>query len=168
MSDKAIVRISASLLPDSIKTTIGGTTIITLNEFSNDNKWARSQTLVGTTSGDLIKSGSDFIAHYKLGEEAGGTSSATDEIQFLFVKHSGTSDGNVETTDVLCINIADGTPTGSATGDILIKPKECWFARMLDTDIDMINAISLSSSLSGGTGNILAETIFIADDGGGN
>ena len=168
MSDKAIVRVSASLLPDSIKTTIGGTTIITLNEFGTDNKWGWSQTLVGTSSEDLIKSGSDFIAHYGLGEESAAILSSQDEPQFIFVKHTGTSDGSAATTDVLCINLADSAPTGSATGDILIKPKECWFARMHDTDVDMINAISLSSTLSTGTGNILVETIFIIDDGGGN
>ena len=54
-ADRATVNVSASLLPDSMKTSIGGTTVYDLNDTGNNNKWiyVRMQT-DGTTARDLV------------------------------------------------------------------------------------------------------------------
>ena len=38
-ADRATVSVSASLLPDNIKATIGGTTVYDLNDVGDNNKW---------------------------------------------------------------------------------------------------------------------------------
>ena len=83
----------------------------------------------------------------------------TDDVVFFFIKHSGTTDGATSTTANLHINLSAGTATGSAVGDIVIKPNECFFARLGNTEIDDINADSSS-------GNIQAQVFAICDDGG--
>ena len=54
-ADRAIISVSASLLPDNIKTSIGGTTVYDINDNGSANKWlyVRMQT-DGTTARDLI------------------------------------------------------------------------------------------------------------------
>ena len=84
------------------------------------------------------------------------------------MKHSGTSDGSTASTDLLVINLGDTAASGSAAGDVMLKPNECFFARMGDgTDVDMINAISRNSdNSSSGAGVIQAQVYALLDDGG--
>jgi len=168
-ADRAMVNISASVLPDELKTSVGGTTVVDLDEMSSqdNNKWIFSLTLIGTTSEDLIKSTADFLGG-GTGEGQGAIANSVDEVVFFFVKHSGTSDGSTASTDLLVINTGDTAASGSAAGDVMLKPNECFFARMGDgTDVDMINAISRNSdNSSSGAGVIQAQVYALLDDGG--
>ena len=159
-ADRATVSISASLLPDEIKTSIGGTTIYDLNDNGDNNKWAYSLTIVGASSEDALL---PTVAYLGQGTaEEGGTASvaADDDVLFLFVKHTGTTDGSTSTTATLALNLAGTAATGSAAGDIVLKPGECFAARM-GTANPMANINADSSS-----GNIQAAVFVIADDGG--
>ena len=53
-ADKATVNVSASLLPDEIKTSVGGTTVYDLNEVGDNNKWTYSLTIIGASNEDLF------------------------------------------------------------------------------------------------------------------
>ena len=159
-ADRATVSISASLLPDEIKTSIGGTTIYDLNDYGYKNKWAYSLTIVGASSEDPLL---PTVAYLGQGTaEEGGTASVAsdDDVLFLFVKHTGTTDGSTSTTATLALNLAGTAATGSAAGDIVLKPGECFAARM-GTANPMANINDESSS-----GNIQAAVFVIADDGG--
>tara|TARA_R100000808_G_C2141395_1_gene149197 strand:+ start:176 stop:664 length:489 start_codon:yes stop_codon:yes gene_type:complete len=159
-ADKAIVSITASLLPDEIKTSIGGTTVYNLNDFGDNNLWLYTLTLIGASSEDLIKTGTNYLGQGTSEEGATGTTQGTDDVLFVFVKHSGTTDGSTATTANLHINLDGGTATGSLKGDIVIAPNECWFGRMgTDTKIQDINADSSS-------GVIQTQVFAICDDGG--
>jgi len=158
--DRATVNVSASLLPDEIKTSIGGTTVYDLNDYGDNNKWAYSLTIVGSSSEDALL---PTVAYLGQGTaEEGGTASvaADDDVLFLFIKHTGTTDGSTSTTATLAINLAGTAATGSAAGDIVLKPGECFGARM-GTANPMANINADSSS-----GNIQAMVFVIADDGG--
>jgi hypothetical protein len=159
-ADRATVSISASLLPDEIKASIGGTTVYDLNDFGDNNKWAYSLTIVGASSEDALLA---TVAYLGQGTaEEGGTASvaADDDVLFLFVKHTGTTDGSTATTATLALNLAGTAATGSAAGDIVLKPGECFAARMGTANpMENINADSSS-------GNIQAQVFVIADDGG--
>ena len=158
--DRATVNVSASLLPDEIKTSIGGTTVYDLNDYGDNNKWAYSLTIVGSSSEDALL---PTVAYLGQGTaEEGGTASvaASDDVLFLFIKHTGTTDGSTTTTATLAINLAGTAATGSAAGDIVLKPGECFGARM-GTANPMANINADSSS-----GNIQAMVFVIADDGG--
>ena len=159
-ADRATLNISASLLPDEIKTSISGTTVYDLNDYGDNNKWAYSLTIVGSSSEDALL---PTVAYLGQGTaEEGGTASvaADDDVLFLFIKHTGTTDGSTATTATLAINLAGTAATGSAAGDIVLKPGECFGARMGTANpMASINADSSS-------GNIQAMVFVIADDGG--
>jgi hypothetical protein len=159
-ADRATLSISASLLPDEIKTSISGTTVYDLNDYGDNNKWAYSLTIVGSSSEDALL---PTVAYLGQGAaEEGGTASvaADDDVLFLFIKHTGTTDGSTSTTATLAINLAGTAATGSAAGDIVLKPGECFGARM-GTANPMANINADSSS-----GDIQAMVFVIADDGG--
>ena len=163
-ADRAIVSISASLLPDEIKTSIGGTTIFDLNDVGDNNRWLFVLCNVAAVNEDLIPQ----TVHYIMSEglATAGTSQVvaegTDDCVFLFVKHTGTSDGTNATTHNITINLNNEDADATQTGSIVIKPNECWFARLAGQQLDDINAAH-----SGGGGNVQAAVYAIVDDGGG-
>ena len=158
-ADRATISVSASLLPDEIKTSVGGTIIYDIDDLGDNNKWAYSLTIVGASSEDALLASVPFLGQGTSEEGATATVNGTDDVVFFFIKHSGTTDGATSTTANLHINLSAGTATGSAVGDIVIKPNECFFARLGNTEIDDINADSSS-------GNIQAQVFAICDDGG--
>ena len=158
-ADRATVTVSASLLPDEIKTSIGGTAIYDLNDLGDNNKWTYSLTIVGGSSEDALLASVPYLGQGTAEEGATATSNSTDDIVFFFIKHTGTTDGSTATTSTLNINLGGGTATGSAVGDIVLKPNECFYARLGNTEINDVNADSSS-------GNIQAQVFAICDDGG--
>jgi hypothetical protein len=158
-ADKATVNVSASLLPDEIKTSVGGTTVYDLNDLGNNNKWTYSLTIVGASSEDALLASVPFLGQGTAEEGATATVNGTDDIVFLFIKHTGTTDGSAASTANLHLNLSGGTATGSAVGDIVLKPNECFYARLGNTEIDDINADSSS-------GSIQAMVFAVCDDGG--
>ena len=158
-ADRATVSVSASLLPDEIKTSIGGTSVYDLNDIGDNNKWTYSLTIVGASVEDALLASIPFLGQGTAEEGATATVNGTDDIVFLFVKHTGTTDGSTTTTANLHLNLSGGTVTGSAVGDIVLKPGECFFAKLGNTEIDDVNADSSS-------GSIQAQVFAICDDGG--
>ena len=158
-ADRATVSISASLLPDEIKTSIGGTTVYDIDDLGDNNKWTYSLTLVGASPEDALLAGVSFLGQGTSEEGATATVNGTDDIVFLFVKHTGTTNGSTATTSLLHLNLSGGSVDGGGLGDIILKPNECFFARLGNTEIDDVNADSAS-------GVIQAQVFAICDDGG--
>ena len=158
-ADRATVSVSASLLPDEIKTSVGGTTIYDIDDLGDNNKWTYSLTIVGASSEDALLASVPYFGQGTAEEGATATSNTSDDIVFLFVKHTGTTDGSTSTTANLHLNLSSGTATGSAVGDIVLKPNECFFARLGNTEINDVNADSSS-------GSIQAQVFAICDDDG--
>ena len=158
-ADKATVNVSASLLPDEIKTSVGGTTVYDLNDLGDNNKWTYSLTIVGASSEDALLASVPFLGQGTAEEGATATVNGTDDIVFLFIKHTGTTDGSTASTANLHLNLGGGTATGSAVGDIVLKPNECFYDTLGNTEIDDINADSSS-------GSIQAMVFAVCDDGG--
>ena len=158
-ADRATVSISASLLPDEIKTSVGGTSVYDLNDIGNNNKWTYSLTIIGSSSEDALLASVPFLGQGTAEEGATATVNGTDDIVFLFIKHTGTTDGSTSTTATLHLNLSGGTATGSAVGDIVFKPGECFFAKLGNTEIDDVNADSSS-------GNIQAQVFAMCEEGG--
>tara|TARA_R110002020_G_scaffold384593_1_gene595585 strand:- start:1391 stop:1879 length:489 start_codon:yes stop_codon:yes gene_type:complete len=161
MADKATVNVSASLLPDEIKTSVGGTTTYDLNDLGNNNKWTYSLTIVGNSNEDALLASVPFLGQGTAEEGATATVNGTDDVVFLFIKHTGTTDGNTANTDKLFLNLSGADPSGGGSvGDIVIQANECFFARLSNTEIDDINVEADGSS------NIQAMVFAICDDGG--
>ena len=160
-ADKATVSVSASLLPDEIKTSVSGTTVYDIDDLGNNNKWIYSLTLVGNSNTDVIKASVPFLGQGTAEAGATATANGTDDVVFLFIKHTGTSDGSTANTDKLFLNLSAADPSGGgAVGDIVLGANECFYAKLSNTEIDDINAEADGSS------NIQAMVFAICDDGG--
>jgi len=79
-ADRATVNISASLLPDEIKTSVGGTTTYDLNDVGNTNKWAYSLTIVGNSNEDALLASVPFLGQGTASEGATATVNGTDDV----------------------------------------------------------------------------------------
>ena len=161
-ADKATVSISASVLPDNIKVSVGGTTVYDLNDLGDNNKWAYSLTIVGNSNEDALLASVPFLGQGASEEGATASVNGTDDVVFLFIKHTGTSDGSTSNSEKLYLNLGGGDPDdGGSVGDIVLSANECFFARIgaTGTEIQDINAVSSS-------GAIQAQVFAIVDDGG--
>tara|TARA_X000001382_G_scaffold129083_1_gene120241 strand:+ start:4184 stop:4675 length:492 start_codon:yes stop_codon:yes gene_type:complete len=160
-ADRCVVNVSASLLPDEIKTSVGGNTVYNLNDIGNNNKWAYSLTIVGNSNEDALLASVPFLGQGTSEEGATATVNGTDDVVFLFIKHTGTSDGTTANTDKLFLNLSGADPTGGGSvGDIIINANECFFAKLSNTEIDDINVEADGSS------NIQIQVFAVIDDGG--
>jgi len=161
-ADRATVSVSASLLPDEIKTSIGGTSIYDLNDLGDNNKWAYSLTIVGNSNEDALLASVPFLGQGASEEGATASANGTDDVVFLFIKHTGTSDGSTSNSEKLYLNLSGGDPDdGGSVGDIVLSANECFFAKLSNTEIDDINV-----SAGGSSANIQAMVFVICDDGG--
>ena len=160
-ADRATVSISASLLPDEIKTSVGGTSVYDLNDLGNNNKWTYSLTIVGNSNEDALLASVPFLGQGTAEEGATATVNGTDDVVFLFIKHTGTSDGSTANTSALFLNLGGNDPSGGGSvGDIVLNANECFFAKLSNTEIDDINVEADGSS------NIQIQVFAICDDGG--
>ena len=160
-ADRCVVNVSASLLPDEIKTSVGGNTVYNLNDIGDNNKWAYSLTIVGNSNEDALLASVPFLGQGTSEEGATATVNGTDDVVFLFIKHTGTSDGTTANTDKLFLNLSGADPTGGGSvGDIIINANECFFAKLSNTEIDDINVEADGSS------NIQIQVFAVIDDGG--
>jgi len=156
---KATVSVSASLLPDEIKTSIGGTSVYDLNDIGDNNKWTYSLTIVGASVEDALLASIPFLGQGTAEEGATATVNGTDDIVFLFVKHTGTTDGSTSTTANLKISLNGENAATAGVGNILIKPDEIWCSRLDYSAMGSLHAYSSS-------GSIMVAAYAIVEDGG--
>jgi hypothetical protein len=160
-ADKATVSVSASLLPDNIKVSIGGTTIYDLNDVGDNNKWIhhRGQT-DGTSARDLVNTGGVQYLNQTIdyNDVLQPTVEDTDDVVFILIKNSATTDGSTASTANLYIGLSAGDLVANS-GTIIIEPNECWFARLRGEALSDINCASSS-------GDLAYDVFAILDDGG--
>ena len=135
-ANKATVSVSASVLPDDMKVSVGGTIIYDLNDMAgDDSKWiyyvndidSSSEVLIPADVGYLGTSGS-------AGHTTPTRSAAADLLEFVVIKHSGfQSDGTTVSTDNLFINFTHSTAAANATGNIVLEPGDVWWGRFAGT-----------------------------------
>ena len=160
-ANRATVSVSASLLPDNIKATIGGTTVYDIDDNGSANKWfyVRMQT-DSTTARDLItEDGVGYLNEtITYTDTIGLTVEATDDCVFLVIKNTATTNGSTASTANLYVGLTGGDLAANS-GTIVIEPNEVWFARLMGEALSDINAKSTSGDLS-------YEVFAILDDGG--
>ena len=162
---KAVINVSASVLPDNIKTGVSGTAIYNLNDVGNDNKWVHYINSVGTASEACIPSSVAYLTG-SAGETGtpDTTTTATDDVGVIIIKHTGyQGDGVTKTASDtrLYINVHHGVDAGPQDdlGNMFLLPGEVWWGRFYNSDM---TDIQLEASVS----TINAAIYAIADDGG--
>ena len=137
-----------------INNSLGGE-MIHIKDDANEKWFYTTSKIVTTTSADLISG--DFTE--------GGTIATSDDVRFLFVKHSGTTDGTTATASnaYVYLNLADGNAS-SATDVIAIAPGEAFQCKLkYSTGVEVGE---LHAATQSGTSDVLVTIAAIIDDGG--
>ena len=165
MADAATMTIKAVLLPDEIQATLKDLTF-SYTPANADDKWFYAIINVPHTGGSV-----DLIRGKFLAESAGVAISAenddittSDKVKFLFIKNSGTTDGS-SATDVSLMLVLDGsTVAHGSTNAIEISSGDSWFAKLPNTTVGDLHAISADPDQTAGGGNVQCIVAAILDD----
>ena len=138
-ANKAIVNISASVLPDDIKTSVSGSIVYDLNDIGDNNKWIYFANNVSATAQSIMADG---------------------DLGFLVLKHSGyQGDGTTASTDNLYLNIEHAKDASGGAEDLILEPGDVWWGRFVHSDIDDI-------SVEAAANTVKLLVYAICDDGG--
>tara|TARA_R100001082_G_scaffold88624_1_gene55083 strand:- start:707 stop:1198 length:492 start_codon:yes stop_codon:yes gene_type:complete len=158
---KATVNVSASVLPDNIKVSVGGTTVYDLNDVGDNNKWIhwRGQT-DGTSAQDLVNTSDVQYLNQTVDydDSLGEVDEANDDVAFILIKNDATTDGSTASTANLYVGLSGGNLAANS-GTIVIEPNEVWFARLRGEALADINCASSS-------GDLVYDVFAVLDDGG--
>ena len=164
---KCTINVTASVLPDHMRQTVGGTATYNLNDIGDNNQWVYYISHVTTTARGAVDTGVGYLYN-----DAGGatgdtpllTTQATDDLRIIVIKHTGFKSDGVTKTDTdsrLYINVGAGDAAGPAVnaGNLFLLPGEVWWGRFVHSDLDDI-------SLEASTETINAAIYAIVDVGG--
>ena len=127
MANDAIASIQATVLPDEIAKTLSAT--MTVSPSDANDKWYFKKTSVSNSSTDLIA-----------GNYTDYTAVDDDKVNFLFIK-------NIDTNSRSIYIVLDAGTASSSVGDgITIGPNEFFCARLPNTTVADIHAISSAST----------------------
>ena len=146
---KATVRVSASLLPDESKVSVGGTIVYDLNDMAGDaSKWISYANDIDSSSEALVVADIGYLQGV-IGDTTPTRTSGSDMFEFVVIKHSGyQADGTTTSTDNLYINFTHGTAAANATGNLVLEPGDVWWGRFAGTaDIADLTAIAAGNDI---------------------
>ena len=137
MADDASVTVQATVLPDEIAKTFSAT--MTVEPDDANDKWYYKLTSVSNASSDLMAG--YFTDYTAVDDDTAPTAVATgDKVKFLFIK-------NVDTNSRSIYVVFDaGTASSSAGDGVTIGPNEFFAARLPNTTVADIHAISSAST----------------------
>tara|TARA_R110002020_G_scaffold167042_3_gene355281 strand:+ start:2529 stop:3014 length:486 start_codon:yes stop_codon:yes gene_type:complete len=158
-ANKATVSISASVLPDDIKSSVRGSVVYDLNDIGNNNKWVYFANNVSNTAQSIIPDGVTYISSVA-GDESSALTNANDDVGFLVLKHTGyQGDGTTTSTDNLYLNLTDSVDASGNPGNLILEPGDVWWGRFLHSDVDDI-------SVKAAANTIKLLVYAVCDDGG--
>ena len=128
-ANKATVNVTASVLPDDMKASVGGTIVYDLNDSAGDTEnWVYYANNVSTTNQQILPAGISYLAGSA--GDVNTTVANGDKIGFIVIKHSGyQGDGTTASTDNLYFNFTDSVNADNATGNIVLEPGDVWWGR---------------------------------------
>ena len=135
-ANRATVSVSASVLPDDMKVSVGGTIVYDLNDMAgDDSKWIYYVNDIDTTNEVLIPADVGYLGTSgSAGHTTPTRSVAGDMLEFIVIKHSGfQSDGTTVSTDNLFINFTHSVNADNATGNLVLEPGDVWWGRFAGT-----------------------------------
>jgi hypothetical protein len=138
MADAAKCTMEVTVLPDEIAKTFSATTTVTPEDVND--KWYYKLSSVDNTSSNLIAGA--FLDYTAVDSSTAPTAIATtDLVKFLYIKNVDANSGSIYVT-------LDGTAaTSSVTGGITIGPNESFAARVPNSTVADINAISSTGTV---------------------
>ena len=148
-ANKATVSVSASVLPDDMKSSVSGTIVYDLNDMAGDaSKWVSYAQDIDNSSEALIVADIGYLQG-TAGNTTPTRTASGDMYEFVVIKHSGfQADGTTVSTDNLYINFTHGTAAANATGNLVLEPGDVWWGRFAGTaDTADFTAISAANDI---------------------
>jgi len=127
---KATVSISASVLPDDMKVSVGGTVEYDLNDGAGDAcKWISYANDIDSSSEAPIIADIGYLQGV-IGDTTPTRTAAGDSIEFIVIKHSGfQADGTTVSTDNMYFNFTNSVAADGTDGDFTLEPGDVWWGR---------------------------------------
>ena len=160
-ANKATVSVSASVMPDDMKASVGGTITYDLNDMAGDaSNWVYFANDIDTSSEVIIPADVGYVGNGVTGNTTPTRTHANDCVEFLVLKHSGfQADGTTVSTDNLAFNFTHGVAAADAVGNAYLEPGDIWWGRFIGSgDSADFTAISL------GSGDIKLLVYAVLDD----
>jgi hypothetical protein len=147
---KAVINVSASVLPDWCKQGVAGSSTYNLNDLGNDNSWISWINNVDTNSQAIAPAGVQYI-NADGGDAVANTHATDDDVVFLVIKHTGYQSDNVTKTASsakLYLNQINATAAANATSNMILMPGEVWWARFAGTtDLSDITVLASDATI---------------------
>ena len=138
MANDAIASIQATILPDEIAKTISAT--MTVSPANATEKWYYKKTSVSNTGSEDLIAG-NYTDYTAVDNDTAPTAVATgDKVNFLFIKNVDTNSRSI----FVCFDA--GTASSSLADAVTIGPNEFFCARLPNTTVADIHAISSAST----------------------
>ena len=138
MANDAIASIQATILPDEIAKTISAT--MTVSPSDANDKWYFKKTSVSNTGTEDLIAG-NYTDYTAVDNDTAPTAVATgDKVNFLFIKNVDTNSRSI----FVCFDA--GTASSSLADAVTIGPNEFFCARLPNTTVAEIHAISSAST----------------------
>ena len=138
MANDAIASIQATVLPDEIAKTLSAT--MTVSPANATEKWYYKKTSVSNTGSEDLIAG-NYTDYTAVDNDTAPTAVATgDKVNFLFIKNVDTNSRSI----FVCFDA--GTASSSLADAVTIGPNEFFCARLPNTTVAEIHAISSAST----------------------
>jgi len=165
MADKATASISASILSDISKMSVGSN--ISYEPADSGDKWVYTERLINTASEPLLPTTQPYIDQYA-NTGAQTTVASGDFYRWLCVKNTGTTNGSTASTEGIVISL-DGDNAAHGEGEgIYIGAGETWIGKFPATtqaDVYAITVAVTNDAPSGvGTSTVLCIIAAVMDD----
>ena len=165
MADAATMTIKAVLLPEEIQATLKDLTF-TYTPVNSSEQWFYGIVNVPHNTGGVDLISGKFLAH-SAGVAIGTANSditTSDKVKFLFIKNTGTTDGSSTTDESLMLVLDGSTVAHGSTNAIEISSGDSWFAKLPNTTVGDLHAISADPDQTVGGGNVQCIVAAILDD----
>ena len=151
-ADRAIVNVSASVLTEDAKVSVGGTIVHEIADGAGDvSQWISYAIDIDTSTEVVIPTGIGYLNGSSASGLAPTVVASGDKIEFIVLKHSGfRSDGSTASasTEVIHFNFTDSTAGAAATGNLQLNPGEVWWGRFSGTPDDAdLTAIAIGNDV---------------------
>ena len=129
-ANNGLINITASVLPDDMRTHVSGDIEYDLNDGAGDDcKWISYAQDIDTSSEALIVADIGYLQGV-IGDTTPTRTAAADSIEFIVIKHSGfQADGTTVSTDNMYFNFTNSVAADGTDGDFTLEPGDVWWGR---------------------------------------